>query len=411
VSAPVLILSNALSGGGAEVVARLMVTRIPNASCVLFENNAAITVPGKIVKKAYRQYRAGLLFSALINLWRLMFIQWEKFRLRPAVTISHLEGPNFANILTVMGGRQVLFVHNQISQSYPDDSFRHRVKRYLCRLLYSQASKVVAVSSGVGQELVRSLGVNPAKVLVLPNPIDLQFIEQAAVERYGDYRDTLCRERYLISVASLTRQKNHEQMLRVYEQLIVGLQDRASVKLVLLGDGPLRGELQNLCQQLNLKFFDAQQNGELYSDAHVYFLGFQENPYPLLSCAQLLLMTSRWEGLPIALLEAMGLGIPAVVSNCSEGIWDLWQLSTADRGDLRGEQSIFRAPCGVLIPSVTDESQTIDHWTAEIEKLLHNPIRRELCAKACRDRANDYAIDRVAELWAQHLLTNEGVSS
>jgi glycosyltransferase involved in cell wall biosynthesis len=381
-----------------------MVTRVSTASCLLFENDAGITVPGKRVKTAYRQYRAGVFFTVLVNLWRLMCIQWEKIRLRPAVTISHLEGPNFANMLTVMGGRRVLFVHNRVSQSYPGHGARDKVKRYLCGCLYSRASAIVAVSPGVRQELVQSLGVDSTKVRVLPNPVDIEAIEQAADYRYSDYRDLLCEAHYVVSVASLTKQKNHEQMLRVYARLISSSQDCASIKLVLLGDGPLRIELQNLCQQLDLRVFDAQQSGGFDSDAQVNFLGFQENPYPLISRAQLLLMTSRWEGLPIALLEAMSLGIPSVVSDCSEGIRDLWQLPAADIDNRKEGPLAFETPFGVLMPSSIDDSKVSGGWVKELEKLLRDPAQRDRCANACRRRAKEYDIDRVAELW-NHLVT------
>ena len=396
---PVLILSNALSGGGAEVVARLMVARISTASCVLFENDAGITLSGKRIKTAYRQYRAGIWLTALVNLWRLIYIQWAKICLRPAVTISHLEGPNIANMLTVMGGRRVLFVHNRISQSYPGHGARNKVKRYLCSRLYSQAEALVAVSPGVEQELVQSLGVDSAKVMVLPNPVDIEAIEQAAVCRYGDYRDLLCEARYVISVASLTKQKNHEQMLRVYARLISNSQDCASIKLVLLGDGPLRSELQNLCQQLSLRFFNSQQCGGFDFGAQVYFLGFQENPYPLISRAQLLLMTSRWEGLPIALLEAMSFGIPSVVSDCSEGIRELWQLPVVDVDNRKEGPLALETSFGVLMPRIIEDSIAVEDWAQEVEKLLCDPVQRDGCANACRRRAKEYDIDHVAELW------------
>ena len=386
-----------------------MVARISTASCVLFENDAGVTLPGKRIKTAYRQYRVGIWLTALVNLWRLTCIQWEKIRLRPAVTISHLEGPNIANMLTVMGGRRVLFVHNRISQSYPGHGARDKVMRYLCHRLYSQANTVVAVSSGVEQELVQSFGIDQAKVMVLPNPVDIEAIEQAAGCRYGEYRDLLREARYVISVASLTKQKNHEHMLRAYACLISSSQDCTSIKLVLLGDGPLRSKLQNLCQQLGLRFFDAQQSGGLDSDAQVYFLGFQENPYPLISQAELLLMTSRWEGLPIALLEAMSLGIPGVVSDCSEGIRDLWQLPS-DMGDCYADQRAMRTSYGVLMPLGIDDLKPALCWAEEIEKLLCDPTQRNHYAKACRRRASDYDIDHVTQLWSQHLLNPSNIN-
>ena len=380
-----------------------MVAQTSSANCVLFENDARVTISGKSIRTTYRRHHAGAFFTVVVNLWRLAFIQWEKIRLRPVVTISHLEGPNFANMLTVMGGRRVLFVHNRISQSYQGHGIRDKTMRYLCKRLYSQAKMVVAVSPGIGQELVQSLGVEPSRVIVLPNPVDIKAIERAAMGHYGDYRDTLCRERYLVSVASLTRQKNHSQMLRVYAYLISNLQDCASIKLVLLGDGPLRSELQNLCQQLGLRFFDAQQSGGFDSEAQVNFLGFQENPYPLISRAELLLMTSRWEGLPIALLEAMSLGIPSVVSDCSQGIRDLWQLPAAAMDNRKEGPLALETSFGVLMPFSIDDSNVAEDWAQEVEKLLCDPMRRDRCANACRRRANDYDIDRVTDLW-NHLI-------
>ena len=259
-------------------------------------------------------------------------------------------------------------------------------------------------SLGVEQELVQSFGIDQAKVMVLPNPVDIEAIEQAAGCRYGDYRDLLCEARYVISVASLTKQKNHEQMLRAYARLISSSQDCTSIKLVLLGDGSLRSELQNLCQQLDLRFFDAEQSGGLDSDAQVYFLGFQENPYPLISRAQLLLMTSLWEGLPIALLEAMSLGIPSVVSDCSEGIRDLWQLPVADVDNRQEDRPVLETSFGVLMSLSIDDSKVAEDWAREVEKLLRDTAKRDRSANACRSRAKEYDIDRVAELW-NHLIS------
>ena len=71
----ILILSNALSGGGAESVARLMVQRLEDASCVLFENNARVEVSGRRIWVASRNHRGGLGVTLLVNLWRLVVVQ------------------------------------------------------------------------------------------------------------------------------------------------------------------------------------------------------------------------------------------------------------------------------------------------------------------------------------------------
>ena len=117
-------------------------------------------------------------------------------------------------------------------------------------------------------------------------------------------------------------------------------------------------------------------------------------------------MTSRWEGLPIALLEAMSLGIPSVVSDCSEGIRDLWQLPAADIDNRKEGLLALKTSFGVLMPLSIDDSKVAEDWAQEVEKLLRDPVQRARCANACRRRANDYDIDRVTELWTHLIAPN-----
>ncbi|HIA78066.1 MAG TPA: glycosyltransferase [Gammaproteobacteria bacterium] len=400
----ILILSNALSGGGAESVARLMVQRLEGASCVLFENNARVEVSGRQIWVASRKHRGGLGVTLLVNLWRLVVIQWVKITLRPAVTISHLEGPNFANMLTILGGRRMLFVHNRISESYPGGTFRERLKRRLASTLYHRAQRVVGVSPGVCRELTALFNVEHQKVLFAPNPIDRSAIDEASAQEYGDFRDQLIAGNYLISVASLTPQKNHELMLRMYRQLVDGDPRFSAFKLIILGDGELRDSLNRFCQELGLSVFDSTCHSYTGLE-QVCFLGFQESPYRLLSQARLLLMTSRWEGLPIALLEAMSLGVPAVISDCSEGIREAWQVFYDNVGI--AEPPLCRwTSFGALINGVSQDQRTIEAWTLAIKRLLEDDMLYKRCSRACMERSEDYDINRVVDIWEKELLTS-----
>ena len=404
VTRPILLISNSLSGGGAEAVARLMVAEIENSSCVLFENDARIEISGKRITAASKMHRGSILFTALVSVWRLLVVQWEKVLLRPKLSISHLEGPNFANLVTGFGGPRAIFVHNTLAKSYPTKGKRDRLMRSFCRVLYRRASVIVAVSPEIKSELKEFLAPESPKIVTLPNPIDCRKIGASAGQHYGDYRDTLCGQPFLISVASLTAQKNHAQMLDVFASLLPKLDEGQALKLVLLGDGPLRGKLQDQCRQLSLKFFDAESERIFDDDAQVYFLGFQSNPYRLLSKAQLMLLTSHWEGLPIALLEAMALGVPSVVSDCSEGIREVWNLTgkSADRATLN---QAITTPFGVLVPSHEDSESTHLIWEEAVQQALSLGGKRKQMIENCQARAQDYSVDRVKSIWNKELLT------
>ena len=78
-----LVLSTALAGGGAEAVAKLMVERLNGSTCVLFENDASVVVPGREIRVISRWRPRGSLAILLVNIWRLLVVQAVKLQLNP----------------------------------------------------------------------------------------------------------------------------------------------------------------------------------------------------------------------------------------------------------------------------------------------------------------------------------------
>ena len=119
--------------------------------------------------------------------------------------------------------------------------------------------------------------------------------------------------------------------------------------------------------------------------------------------AETLLMTSDWEGLPISLIEAMCLGVPSVVSDCSEGVRDLWRVTPDMMGD--GDRTAFvETEYGVLVPSMGGKPASITDWVQAIEHVLEDGNRRSTYATACQHRANDYDIRKVQRIWRRQLV-------
>ena len=395
----VFILSNALSGGGAEVVSRQMITHIDNSTGLVFENEDEIRIPGKVICAVGYRHKGGIWRTLWINLVRLIRIQKLKMRLKPRCTISHLEGPNFANMLTFCGGTRLLFVHNKISDSYQRRTPRNRLKFALCKILYKNADSVIAVSQGIADDLVNITGLAPSKIQVQDNPVDVNSIRVAAKE------DTTAlgivgRYSYIVSVASLTEQKNHLQMLQVFREYLLSSEQNRKVKLVLLGDGHLRQDLHRSCADLGLTAWAEQTPVVQNSEAHVFFLGFQRNPYPIVARAKAMIMTSFWEGLPVSLLEAMSLGIPSVVSDSSTAIRELWRSKKCSTDlDLKSGKPI-ETPYGVLMPRTSSQRIDIQAWIKSINKIVFcKPPEQLSYREKCQERAMDYDIERAAASW------------
>lgn len=112
----------------------------------------------------------------------------------------------------------------------------------------------------------------------------------------------------VVYLGRLIFQKNPQRLLDVFEKVVAM---RPDAKLGIIGTGNLEQELRDIVEAKGL-----QKN--------ISFLGFQSNPYKILHDAKIMLMTSRWEGLPMCVLESMVLGVP-VVSTPTDGVKEVVQ--------------------------------------------------------------------------------------
>jgi glycosyltransferase involved in cell wall biosynthesis len=105
----------------------------------------------------------------------------------------------------------------------------------------------------------------------------------------------------VISVGNLHAVKNHALLLDAFARL-----ERKSVRLLIFGDGPLRGQLEQQARQLGIA-------------DRVAFPGFAIDPWPYLASADLFVLSSNYEGFPMALAEAMHAGLKIVSTDCDSG--------------------------------------------------------------------------------------------
>ena len=126
----------------------------------------------------------------------------------------------------------------------------------------------------------------------------------------------------LIYLGRLTYEKNPQRLMRLSAALKLCKPD---IQVAVVGAGELEGETKALCEELKL-----QEN--------VHFLGFQSNPIKMVADSGAMILTSRWEGMPMCALEAMALGTP-VVSTPSDGLKDL--IENGVNGYLSDEDAVL----------------------------------------------------------------------
>ncbi len=396
-----MLLSTALSGGGAEQVTRSLAENLPGSVCVVFENNQGIIPTDyRLHTLPCRQYykrSARLVF----NIFRLACIQWLKLRYRPDITISHLEGPNFANLLTLKGGERVIVVHNSIKKNYCQDGEAiDRLKTGLVRSLYSRADQVVVVAPDISAELSNDYGVDQKRIRYIPNPVDVAWIKKQSVKSFGDWRDDLLKLPFLINVASLTKQKNHELLIRCFHALS---DDYPDLRLFLLGKGGQEEAIRSLCTDLGLIIFEQAAANENIN-ARVFLLGFQANPYPFIANSKIFLLPSLWEGLPISMLEAMSLRKPLIVSDCSPTIRQTLLSggsATVDNVLVPKEGIMGRCGCLMRLFKKPADPDTITTWTQATRALLDNPALSQQCENNATTLSKEYDIANTLRYWRE----------
>ncbi|MBW3597355.1 MAG: glycosyltransferase [Planctomycetes bacterium] len=197
------------------------------------------------------------------------------------------------------------------------DPRRHRL--WIERRATSGAFRTVCVSRAVADFMIRRGGFPEERIAVIPNGIDTAPYLTAAPLEKAELGVPEIR-RILVAIGRLDKQKGLDWLLSLCPQLFAAAPDH---DLVLVGDGPQRQKLEAAAQNAGVS-------------ERVHFTGWREDVPRILAASDMLLLPSRWEGMPNVVLEAMAAGLP-VVATRSEGVLELLQETagsqTASFGD------------------------------------------------------------------------------
>jgi glycosyltransferase involved in cell wall biosynthesis len=229
-------------------------------------------------------------------------------RERPGVLLSALTHTNLyalaARRLARSDVRVVIRVNNTLTEELrvARGPVARVVRPAMARMLYPSADAIVAVSHGAGESLRRALGELGVPLHVIPNPVVLPSLYEQASQPaiHPWFREGSAP--VLLAVGRLVPQKDFVTLIRAFELVL----RQNPVRLLILGEGNERARLESLIAESGLEH-------------DVQLPGFVGNPYAYMAAARGVILSSRYEGAPSVLVEALALGTPVASTDCPSG--------------------------------------------------------------------------------------------
>jgi len=299
-----------------------------------------------------------------INIFKLAnLIKKEK----PAIVHTHTY---FSNTITRLALKlakgPIVFTH--IHNIYSDYTARNLwIERWLSPI----SDKIIPCSDAVKRFVLNKERIPPERVLTIHNGVPLERFEENV--DVGAIRNSLAlkeHDRVLILVAALRPKKGHQYLIEAMGNIAKNFKD---VKCLIVGGGPLRKELEKQVESLNL-------------EKAVIFCGTRDDVPHLLKAADIFVLPSLTEGLPLVTAEAMAAGLPVVAT------------------DVGGTGEVVQdGVTGLLVPS-----KDVKALTEAVEVLLNDPLKMKQLGQAGyqlshKDFAAEVMVQKIEQLYAEFL--------
>ncbi len=197
--------------------------------------------------------------------------------------------------VSVVSERNILFPPKK-------NKLKRRLMLGIKKFLYEKATWITAVSKGVAEECVQILGTSKNKTIVVNNPIiNSDLLEGKEEELDNEFFQKF--DKIVLAIGRFEWQKDYDTMLNAFKGV---LNRKANIGLFILGKGPLENHYKEKARDLGI--FE-----------NVNFGGFDKNPFKYMKSSDVYVLSSRHEGMPGVLVQAMACGVACVSTDCPTG--------------------------------------------------------------------------------------------
>ena len=289
------------------------------------------------------------------NLRRVRRLRHEIDKAQPHVVVSFVDQTNVLTLAACSGlGTPVIACEH----TDPRHHELGRVWRFLRALLYRRAAALVVLTDGVRAWAERLVKSN--RVHVIPNPVAVPVVgADDALHRHPSGRT-------IAAMGRLAPQKGFDLLVDAFSRCTG---THADWSLVILGEGDQRQRLETLAAELRI-------------GSRVHLPGRIQNPAAVLRQADLFVLSSRYEGFPMALLEAMACGVAVISTDCPSGPREI----VRDGID------------GILIPP-----QDVDALAGAMDRLMTDSAARERLGARAVEVTERFSAERIMNMWEKLL--------
>jgi len=356
----VLLYIGSMQKGGAQRVMSVIADCLINMDCEVVLINDIIPVEGVPEYEINRNVRRNFLDNSskpnffLKNFHRIAKLRQTIILEKPDCILSFLGPTNIRMLISSIGlkVRKVVSVRND-----PYREYGRGLKRWISRLVFLLSDFTVFQTRDASTYFSKSVR---QKSVVIPNPVSDEFYQH----------DWSGKGQNIVAIGRLHSQKNYPLLIKAFAKIS---QQYKNTNLDIYGDGTLKENLKHLCKELGVS-------------KRVNFHGTVSNIPEILENSKLFVMSSNYEGMPNALMEAMAVGVPVISTDCPCG----GPKELTDAGKY-----------GILTPC-----EDITKFADALNKMLSSSDTLNCYHKLAKQKASEYKANIIMSKWYDVLICN-----